>query len=186
MVYLSFHNASDLPVPFGAAPNVAFRPYRKLAQFVNSGMIVACRLVRQRKVRRIKDTCLGSKQPKQASRLLNAEARERALAKRPVEQENARRRLIVSQPRRWAVDDEPAIESREVIRIGQGSNTAHAGFSRLSGNSTPAATWAASAPAICAAMKAGTQDGAMPANVSLSERARVMAGLAKLVDEVNQ
>ena len=35
-------------------------------------------------------------------------------------------------------------------------------------------------------MKAGTWFGAMPANVSVSERANVTAGLAKLVDEVNQ
>src|SRR5262245_40206030 len=35
-------------------------------------------------------------------------------------------------------------------------------------------------------MKAGTDSGAMPANVSVNARATVTAGLAKLVDDVNQ
>ena len=35
-------------------------------------------------------------------------------------------------------------------------------------------------------MKAGTEDGPMPAKVSLRVRPMVTAGLAKLVDEVNQ
>ena len=35
-------------------------------------------------------------------------------------------------------------------------------------------------------MKAGTEDGAMPAKVSENIRPMVMAGLAKLVEEVNQ
>ena len=37
-----------------------------------------------------------------------------------------------------------------------------------------------------ATMNAGTDDGSMPAKVSLSVRAIVTAGLAKLVDDVNQ
>ena len=41
-------------------------------------------------------------------------------------------------------------------------------------------------PMICAAMKLGTEDGAMPAKVSENIRPMVMAGLAKLVEEVNQ
>ncbi len=41
-------------------------------------------------------------------------------------------------------------------------------------------------PRICAAMKAGTEDGAMPAKVSENIRPMAMAGLAKLVEEVNQ
>ena len=45
---------------------------------------------------------------------------------------------------------------------------------------------AASAPTICAAMKAATPVGAIPADVSESERAMVTAGLAKDVDAVNQ
>lgn len=39
---------------------------------------------------------------------------------------------------------------------------------------------------IWAAMKPGASGGAIPANVSLSERAMVTAGLAKEVEAVNQ
>ena len=35
-------------------------------------------------------------------------------------------------------------------------------------------------------MNAGTEDGSMPAKVSLSVRPMVTAGLAKVVDDVNQ
>src|SRR6266702_1124035 len=42
------------------------------------------------------------------------------------------------------------------------------------------------APMSCAAMKAGTPCGAMPANVSDSDRAMVTAGLANDVEAVNQ
>jgi SAM-dependent methyltransferase len=45
---------------------------------------------------------------------------------------------------------------------------------------------AASAPASCAAMKSGTEEGAMPAKLSDRLRATVTAGLAKDVDAVNQ
>lgn len=45
---------------------------------------------------------------------------------------------------------------------------------------------AKTAPSICAAMKAGTSDRRMPVNVSVNERARVTAGFANDVDEVNQ
>ena len=38
----------------------------------------------------------------------------------------------------------------------------------------------------CITMNIGTLSGAMPAKVSLSMRAIVTAGLAKLVDDVNQ
>ena len=41
-------------------------------------------------------------------------------------------------------------------------------------------------PRICAAMKGGTEDGAMPAKVSENIRPIVMAGLAKLVEEVKK
>ena len=41
-------------------------------------------------------------------------------------------------------------------------------------------------PRICAAMKLGTEDGAMPAKVSENIRPMVMAGLAKLVEEVKK
>ena len=42
------------------------------------------------------------------------------------------------------------------------------------------------APASCAAMKAGTEAGAMPAKVSEKTRPMLMAGFAKLVELVNQ
>ena len=42
------------------------------------------------------------------------------------------------------------------------------------------------APTIWAAMNAGTEAGAMPAKVSENIRPMVIAGLAKLVEEVNQ
>src|SRR6185436_2338253 len=42
------------------------------------------------------------------------------------------------------------------------------------------------APANSAKMNAGTSEGRIPANVSLSDRARVTAGFAKDVEEVNQ
>src|SRR2546427_12755989 len=45
---------------------------------------------------------------------------------------------------------------------------------------------AAAAPAICAATKPGTSAGRIPANVSLSERARVTEGFAKDLQAVNQ
>ena len=45
---------------------------------------------------------------------------------------------------------------------------------------------AANAPIICAAIKGSTAAGAIPANVSVRERAIVTAGLAKDVEAVNQ
>ena len=45
---------------------------------------------------------------------------------------------------------------------------------------------AASAPRTCITTNIGTLLGAMPANVSLNMRPIVTAGLAKLVDDVNQ
>ncbi|WP_432618543.1 hypothetical protein [Albidovulum sp.] len=46
--------------------------------------------------------------------------------------------------------------------------------------------YAKTAPAISAATKAGTSAGRMPAKVSLKARATATAGLAKLVEAVNQ
>src|SRR5215471_2689363 len=66
------------------------------------------------------------------------------------------------------------------------------------GTTTFSATWgragtsqrksnvAANAPASCATMKPGASTGRIPANVSLAARARVTAGFANDVDEVNQ
>ena len=45
---------------------------------------------------------------------------------------------------------------------------------------------ATTAPTTCMTMNIGADDGAMPAKVSESVRATVTAGLAKLVDDVNQ
>ena len=53
-------------------------------------------------------------------------------------------------------------------------------------NSQPARPAARPAPASCASTKAGTSTGRIPAKLSLKARASVTAGLAKLVDEVNQ
>jgi hypothetical protein len=54
------------------------------------------------------------------------------------------------------------------------------------GQSHPAIDIAASAPTSCAATKAGTPLGDMPAKVSDKDRAIVTAGFAKDVDAVNQ
>ena len=53
-------------------------------------------------------------------------------------------------------------------------------------NSTRATPTASRAPASCAATNAGADAGAMPAKLSDRVRAIVTAGLAKLVDDVNQ
>ena len=45
---------------------------------------------------------------------------------------------------------------------------------------------ARSAPTNCAAMNQTAEDGSMPAKVSVRVRPMVTAGLAKLVEEVNQ
>ena len=47
-------------------------------------------------------------------------------------------------------------------------------------------TIATAPPISCATTKPGTEAGAMPANVSENMRPTVMAGLAKLVELVNQ
>jgi hypothetical protein len=56
----------------------------------------------------------------------------------------------------------------------------------LSSNNQRPQAAASKAPPICAAMKPGASTGRMPEKLSVSERARVIAGLAKLVDDVNQ
>ena len=56
----------------------------------------------------------------------------------------------------------------------------------FSPTSHPHTTVATVAPANCAAMKPGASAGRMPAKVSESARAMVMAGLAKEVEDVNQ
>jgi hypothetical protein len=59
-------------------------------------------------------------------------------------------------------------------------------YSGASGNSQLATAEPASAPASWARMNAATSAGPMPAKLLLNDRAIVIAGLAKLVDEVNQ
>ena len=55
-----------------------------------------------------------------------------------------------------------------------------------SGNRKRPSATARSAPTTCATMNMGTLLGAMPAKVLVSMRPIVTAGLAKLVDDVNQ
>ncbi len=57
---------------------------------------------------------------------------------------------------------------------------------RNDGYQKRASATANTAPVTCATTNAGTLDGLIPANVSLNVRATVTAGLAKLVDDVNQ
>ena len=54
------------------------------------------------------------------------------------------------------------------------------------GYKTLITTTASAPPMIWAAMNAGTEDGAMPAKVSENIRPTVMAGLAKLVEDVKK
>ena len=61
---------------------------------------------------------------------------------------------------------------------------ASAGVSR--GYSTRITMTARTPPMIWAAMNAGAEDGAMPAKVSENIRPTVMAGLAKLVEDVKK
>jgi hypothetical protein len=58
--------------------------------------------------------------------------------------------------------------------------------SRIEGISQRNKNVAAIAPHICAMTKAGTSTALMPANESDKERARVAAGFAKDVEDVNQ
>ena len=66
----------------------------------------------------------------------------------------------------------------------QGVNIAEEAYAFSSMNLITAQ--AATAPTSWAAMNAGTPAGAIPAKLSLSDLAMVIAGLAKLVEEVNQ
>ena len=55
-----------------------------------------------------------------------------------------------------------------------------------SGYSALIAPTATTAPTTCAATKTGAEEGAIPAKVSENMRPTVIAGLAKLVELVNQ
>ena len=61
-----------------------------------------------------------------------------------------------------------------------------AASARSGAKSQVASASAATAPSSCAATKGGTLAGAIPAKLLERLRATVIAGLAKLVDEVNQ
>ena len=85
--------------------------------------------------------------------------------------------------------DEAVDSSRCHLFVGHGVSA--------SSGSTRSAVWsvgcqnratptAQSAPATCMTMNIGALAGRMPANVSVSVRATVTAGFAKLVDDVNQ
>ena len=67
-----------------------------------------------------------------------------------------------------------------------GTTIAAASAAVIAGYSALMIATAARPPMICAAMNGSTEDGAMPAKVAENIRPMVMAGLAKLVEEVNQ
>src|SRR5579864_3435734 len=89
---------------------------------------------------------------------------------------------------RSAVDDAPSSAARAGARpvLWWGTMTSAASAGVIAGYSALMITMASAPPTIWAPMKASTEDGAMPAKVSENIRPMVMAGLAKLVDEVNQ
>src|SRR3546814_20886983 len=98
MVDLRLHDAGDLAMTLGAAPDLAFGPERMLAQFFDRRMIVIGDQVGEREVRRIEDARLAAEQLEQACGLLDPEPRKRALAQCSIEQEDTRRRVARTQP----------------------------------------------------------------------------------------
>lgn len=149
-------------------------------------MVVIADLIGQGQVGRIEDTCLRAEELEKARGLLDAKAGEGALPERSVEQQNTGWWLIVAKAERGRLDHERPVERRKVIGVGERADAAHTDAFVVSVKRKLAARWAATAPASWAAMKAGTQAMAMPAKLSLNDRAIVIAGLAKLVDAVNQ
>ena len=71
-------------------------------------------------------------------------------------------------------------------RSGQSDRAYSDGLKIGRGKSWPPTLAASSAPANCTAMNIGTSAGAIPEKLLVMLRAIVIAGLAKLVDEVNQ
>src|SRR3546814_13562145 len=71
MVDLRLHDAGDLAMTLGAAPDLAFGPERMLAQFFDRRMIVIGDQVGEREVRRIEDARLAAEQLEQACGLLD-------------------------------------------------------------------------------------------------------------------
>ena len=76
--------------------------------------------------------------------------------------------------------------NRGEVGAGPGCERSAAASYLASRKSHPAKPPPATAPTICAAMKPGMFEGAIPENVSVKARAKVTAGLAKEVDAVNQ
>src|SRR5205809_2200529 len=89
MIDLRFHQTSDLAVAFGAAPYMAFRPYRQVAQLVDRGMIVAGDLVGQREIGRIEYARLGAKEPQQTRSFFGGQPGKGSVAERAIEQQDA-------------------------------------------------------------------------------------------------
>jgi hypothetical protein len=71
------------------------------------------------------------------------------------------------------------------VRSRQGTMMSAASAGVMAGYSALMTTTASAPPMIWAPMKAGAEDGAMPAKVSENIRPIVIAGLAKLAEEVN-
>lgn len=67
-----------------------------MPEFVDGGMIVALHLIGERQVARIEYPHLCAEQDQQSRRFLGYKPAERAFAQRPIEQQDARRWLIVA------------------------------------------------------------------------------------------
>src|SRR3546814_11795754 len=90
MVDLRFHDAGDLAVPFGTAPDHALGPERMLAKLMHRRVIIVLDLVGEREIGRIEDPHFGAEEDEQPGRFLDRETTERPLAQRAVEAEDAR------------------------------------------------------------------------------------------------
>ena len=156
------------------------------AKLMNGGMVVAWNLIGERQIRRVENARIGAEQLKQPRGFLDNEARIGSLSQGAVEQQNARRWLIVAETQCRTHSNIRRVECRQQIGVVEFTKSAHARSSDGSIKINPATKCAASAPTSWAAMKPGTLAGAIPAKLLLSDRAIVIAGLAKLVDEVNQ
>src|SRR3546814_11251668 len=93
MVDLRLHDAGDLAMTLGAAPDLAFGPERMLAQFFDRRMIVIGDQVGEREVRRIEAARLAAEQLEPACGLLDHEHRNRATPQCSINQETTRHRL---------------------------------------------------------------------------------------------
>src|ERR1700754_2753184 len=103
--------------------------------------------------------------------------------------------LVPGQPDRagpacWPADgDRPSWAARDgsaVVSLPWGTMMLAASAGVMAGYSALMTAMASAPPMICAPMKLSTELGAIPAKVSENIRPTVMAGLAKLVEDVNQ